>query len=78
VLEQHAELWPAEGDRPRRWHASIAGPNDPVIVRHMAILEPCEDLTEYPKTYELSAGEWAENHGDFGLNADGSPVEVTP
>lgn len=74
MIQQHPESWPAEGDRPRRWYATVMGPADPVVVRHMAILEPGEDLTEYPKTLELTPDEWREGHAGYGLNADGTPM----
>jgi hypothetical protein len=75
VIEQHPELWPPDGDRPRQWVASVMGPGDPVIVRYVAILEPGEELTEYPKTLELTADEWRDTHADYGLNVDGSRIE---
>jgi hypothetical protein len=75
VIEQNPHLWPPDGDRPRQWVASVMGLGDPVIVRYVAILEPGEDLTEYPKTLELTAEEWRDTHADYGLHADGSRIE---
>ncbi|GGM53142.1 hypothetical protein ACFFX1_55050 [Dactylosporangium sucinum] len=63
------------GDRPRRWYASIIGAGQNVVVRHSAILQPGEDLTEYPPTLELTWDEWVDTHSNYGLNLDGTPVE---
>lgn len=78
MIEHKPELWPPDGDRPRTWGAVLLGPaaaDTQVIVRHFAILEPDEDLTEYPKTLQMSWQEWTEHHADYGLNLDGTPSE---
>lgn len=63
------------GDRPRRWIAAFIAVDQPVIVRHHAILNDGEDLNEYPPTLELTWAEWQETCDKFGLNADGSRIE---
>lgn len=74
MIEQKPELWPPDGDRPRQWGAMFAPGGGSVLLRHFAVLEPGEELSEYPKTLLLTAQEWAETHADYGLNADGTPA----
>lgn len=77
MKEQHPDLWPPDGDRPRHWRAHSTGEGGAVLLRHYAILEPGEDLTEYPKTIELTWQEWLDSHAYYGLNADGTRIEGT-
>lgn len=76
--EQHPHLWPPDGDRPRIWSAHILGavatPDATVILRHYAILDPGEQLTEYPKTLALTWDEWVASHADYRLTIDGQPL----
>lgn len=78
MIEQNRNQWPPDGDRPRRWNAYFTGrfgtPDCTVIVRHYAILAPGEDLTEYPKTLELTWDEWLTSHVDYGLTVEGQPI----
>lgn len=81
MIEHHPDpstglSWPAKDDRPRRWSAIIFGQMGPVVLRHDAILEPGEDLTEYPKTLELTIEEWRGSHAKYGLDLDGIPLDA--
>ena len=80
MIEQHPPpetglSWPLPGDRPRRWAAHGAGVDENVVLRHYAILAPGEELDEFPKTIELTWDEWMTSHADYGLTADGTPLE---
>lgn len=66
------DLWSADGDRPRQWQVMIMG--DTVTARYYAILEPGEDLTEYPRTERMTRAEWSERHAEYGLTVDGQPL----
>jgi hypothetical protein len=71
MREQRPDKWPTDGDRPRRWVVHFIG--DTVVVRQYADPAPDEDLTEYPRTVELTRQEWGATHADYGLNLDGQP-----
>jgi hypothetical protein len=72
VEEINKELWPPDGDRPREWHYMRMF--DTVTVTYNAILEPGEDLTEYPETHRMDYAEWSERHAEYGLTIDGTPL----
>lgn len=60
--------------RTRKWHYVVLGGR--VHLRHVAVLADGEDLTENPPTHVLSQEAWAQRHGRYGLNVDGSPAET--
>lgn len=72
MLEHCPERWPKPDSRPRAWAAHFIGQT--VILRHYAVLRDGEELTEYPKTVELDAAEWADAHAQYGLDIDGRAV----
>lgn len=78
MIEHNKDLWPPAGDRPRQWTAQILGrpgaEDTVVILRHSAILEPGEELTEYTPTIELTWAEWEAMHADYGLDINGQPL----
>lgn len=78
-IPQNQPAWPGPGDtRSRVWTAAVQGPGMPVVVRRVAVLNPGEDLSEYPETWELTYAEWTADVGGqpahkatYGLTADG-------
>lgn len=67
-------------DRERVWLAHIQGrqPGDQVVVRHYAVLEPDEDLTENPPTQVMTYAQWRERHAEFDCTLDGQPITPRP
>jgi len=63
-------------DRERVWMASVG--TELVTVRHFAVLEPGEDLTDNPPTERMSMTEWRERHLEFDCGLDGMPLNPRP
>lgn len=63
-------------DRERVWMATTHG--DMVTVRHYAVLEPGEELTETPPTEVMTSAEWLQRHEEFDCDADGQPHNPQP
>jgi hypothetical protein len=74
VILHEPQQWPtgAALDRPRRWQAWVRGPGRVVVASWRPILDPGEDLTEYPPTVELTWTEWGEWHDRLGLDTAGT------
>ena len=80
-IEHERDRWPGPDDtRQRQWIAAVT-PGVGVVVRHAAVLADGEQLTEYPKTLELTWAEWtADVNGEpahratYGLTVTGRPV----
>jgi hypothetical protein len=64
--------WPTDV-RDREWVASIRS-DGTVKVRHVAVLAPGEQLTEFPETWVLDSEEWEAAHATYGLERDGTPT----
>jgi hypothetical protein len=64
------------GGRTRAWSTLMQdGVGGSVLLQHHAIdIAPEEDFTDTPDTHLLSWEEWEQNHGEYGLNLDGTPV----
>lgn len=59
--------------RQRFWGITQVG--DIVLVRHYPVIAPGEELTENTPTIRLTRAEWLERHTEWGMNADGTPME---
>jgi hypothetical protein len=79
MREHCPELWP-DDRRERKWTAHFlgaAGMEDThVLVRHYAVLDEGEHLTEYPRTVELDWDEWLSGHHNYGLDVDGKELST--
>ncbi len=71
---QARHLWTVD-DLPRRWSAHATQVGGTVIVRRY-LVDPAVVEFDYPPTLELTWAEWLESHDDYGLNEDGTRVEV--
>lgn len=77
AIAQCQDQWPdpQTDTRKRVWAAAMSAPGASVVVRRVAVLDPGEDLTEYPETWELTWDEWLAAHEvTYGLTVDGRPA----
>jgi hypothetical protein len=69
---------PPSQDRPRQWKRSpLFEPGQPVTLLGYPVLAEGEDLTEEVPHVTIPWRTWEQTHEDYGLAADGRPLEAS-
>lgn len=64
-------------DRERCWMGHVLSDTD-VTVRHYAVLQHGEELTENPPTEVMTLAQWKLRHLEYDCDIDGMPLHPRP